>query len=210
MMEDLGAGFYLAMHDLEIRGAGEVLGESQSGGIHDVGFALYTEMLEHAVKSLRAGREPDLSRPLAVATEVNLHAPALLPEDYCGDVHERLVIYKRLANGATDEDLQRLTEELVDRFGELPEPARVLLECHRLRIQGAPLGVARIDASPSAIVVQFVPEPPVDGRRIIALVQSGGRYRMPGPDRVRIEVAIADLRARAAEVRQFLKRLAGP
>ncbi len=210
MMEDLGAGFYLAMHDLEIRGAGEVLGESQSGGIHDVGFALYTEMLEHAVKSLRAGKEPDLSRPLAVATEVNLHVPALLPETYCGDVHERLVIYKRLANCASDDDLARLTEELVDRFGELPEPARVLLECHRLRVQGAPLGVARIDASPSAILVQFVPEPPVDGRRIIALVQSGGRYRMPGPDRVRIECAIADFRARAAEVRQFMRKLAPP
>src|SRR6185295_15652159 len=108
-MEELGAGFYLAMHDLEIRGAGEVLGEQQSGGIHDVGFALYTEMLEHAVKSLKAGREPDLSRPLNVATEVNLHAPALLPETYCGDVHERLVLYKRLANCATDEELERLT-----------------------------------------------------------------------------------------------------
>jgi transcription-repair coupling factor (superfamily II helicase) len=210
MMEDLGAGFYLAMHDLEIRGAGEVLGESQSGGIHDVGFALYTEMLEHAVKSLRAGREPDLARPVAVATEVNLHAPALLPEAYCGDVHERLVLYKRLANCAAGEELERLTEELVDRFGDLPEPARVLLECHRLRIQGAPLGVARIDAGPTAIAVQFVPDPPVDGRRIIALVQSGGRYRLPGPDRVRIECAIADFRARAAEVRQFLAKLAAP
>jgi transcription-repair coupling factor (superfamily II helicase) len=208
MMEDLGAGFYLSMHDLEIRGAGEVLGESQSGGIHDVGFALYTEMLGHAVQSLRAGREPDLSRPVAVATEVNLHAPALLPDAYCGDVHERLVIYKRLANCAADDDLQRLAEELVDRFGELPEPARVLLECHRLRIHGAALGIARIDAGPSAILVQFVPDPPVDGRRIIALVQSGPRYRMPGPDRVRIEVAIPDLKARAAEVRQFMKRLA--
>jgi transcription-repair coupling factor (superfamily II helicase) len=209
-MEDLGAGFYLAMHDLEIRGAGEVLGESQSGGIHDVGFALYTEMLEHAVKSLRAGKEPDLTRPLAVATEVNLHAPALLPDAYCGDVHERLVLYKRLANCADDEGLQRLTEELVDRFGDLPEPARVLLECHRLRIQGAPMGVARIDASPGGIVVQFGPDTPVDPRRIIALVQSGGRYRLPGPDRVRIEVKIEDLRARASEVRQFLKRLASP
>ncbi|MGE0358535.1 MAG: transcription-repair coupling factor [Burkholderiales bacterium] len=209
-MEDLGAGFYLAMHDLEIRGAGEVLGESQSGGIHDVGFALYTEMLEHAVKSLKAGREPDLARPVAVATEVNLHAPALLPDAYCGDVHERLVLYKRLANCASAEELERLTEELVDRFGSLPEPARVLLECHRLRVQGAPLGIARVDASPAAIVVQFVPDPPVDGRRIIALVQSGGRYRMPGPDRVRIEAAIADLRARAAEVRAFMNRLAAP
>ena len=208
LMEDLGAGFYLAMHDLEIRGAGEVLGESQSGGIHDVGFALYTEMLEHAVKSLKAGREPDLARPLSVATEVNLHAPALLPETYCADVHERLVVYKRLANCATDEELERLTEELVDRFGPLPEAARVLLECHRLRIQGAPLGVQKIDAGPSGIVVQFIPEPPVDAKRVLALVQSSRIYRLPGPDRVKIEMKHEDLRQRSNEVRQFLRKLA--
>jgi transcription-repair coupling factor (superfamily II helicase) len=207
-MEELGAGFYLAMHDLEIRGAGEVLGESQSGGIHDVGFALYTEMLEHAVKSLKRGKEPDLSRPLEVATEVNLHAPALLPEAYCGDVHERLVLYKRLANCQDEEALERLTEELVDRFGPLPDAARVLLECHKLRIQGAPLGVQKIDAAPSGIVVQFVPEPPVDARRVLQLVQSSRIYRLPGPDRVKIEMKHEDLRSRSNEVRQFLKKLA--
>ncbi len=207
-MEDLGAGFYLAMHDLEIRGAGEVLGESQSGGIHDVGFTLYTEMLEHAVRSLKAGREPDLSRPLNIATEVNLHAPALLPESYCGDVHERLVLYKRLANCATDAELELLTEELVDRFGPLPDAARVLLECHRLRVQGAPLGVQKIDASASAIVVQFVPQPPVDPKRVLALVQSSRIYRLPGPDRVRIEMKHEDMKQRSNEVRQFLKKLA--
>jgi transcription-repair coupling factor (superfamily II helicase) len=208
MMEDLGAGFYLAMHDLEIRGAGEVLGESQSGGIHDVGFALYTEMLEHAVSSLKKGKEPDLAGPLNVATEVNLHAPALLPESYCGDVHERLVLYKRLANCSTDEELERLTEELVDRFGPLPDPARVLLECHRLRIQGAPLGVQKIDASAGGIVVQFIPQPPVDSRRVLQLVQSNRIYRLPGPDRVRIEARHEDLRQRSNEVRQFLRKLA--
>jgi len=207
-MEDLGAGFYLAMHDLEIRGAGEVLGESQSGGIHDVGFALYSEMLEHAVKSLKKGREPDLSRPLDVSTEVNLHAPALLPEAYCGDVHERLVLYKRLANCATDEELERLTEELVDRFGPLPDAARVLLECHKLRIQGAPLGVQKIDAAPSGIVVQFVPEPPVDARKVLSLVQSSRIYRLPGPDRVRIDMKHEDMKQRSNEVRQFLKKRA--
>jgi len=208
MMEDLGAGFYLAMHDLEIRGAGEVLGESQSGGIHDVGFALYNEMLDHAVKSLKRGKEPDLTGPLNVATEVNLHAPALLPETYCGDVHERLVIYKRLANCNTDEELERLTEELVDRFGALPDAARVLLECHKLRIQGAPLGVQKIDASAGGIVVQFVPQPPVDPAKVLKLVQSSRIYRLPGPDRVRIEMKHEDLKQRAGEVRQFLRKLA--
>ena len=208
MMEDLGAGFYLAMHDLEIRGAGEVLGESQSGGIHDVGFALYNEMLDHAVKSLKRGKEPDLTAPLSVATEVNLHAPALLPETYCGDVHERLVIYKRLANCNTDEELERLTEELVDRFGPLPDATRTLLECHKLRIQGAPLGVQKIDASAGGIVVQFVPQPPVDPARVLKLVQSSRIYRLPGPDRVRIEMKHEDLKQRAGEVRQFLRKLA--
>src|SRR4029079_3305517 len=161
---------YLAMHDLEIRGAGEVLGESQSGGIHDVGFSLYTEMLEHPEASLKKGKEPDLGGPLNVATEVNLHAPALLPESYCGDVHERLVLYKRLANCATEEELERLTEELVDRSGALPDAARTLLECHRLRIQGAPLGVQKIDAAPSGILVQFITQPPVDPQRVLSLV----------------------------------------
>jgi len=208
MMEDLGAGFYLAMHDLEIRGAGEVLGDQQSGGIHDIGFALYTEMLDHAVKTLKKGGEPDFSRPFSVATEVNLHAPALLPEIYCPDVHERLVVYKRLANCQSDEELERLTEELVDRFGPLPDPTRVLLECHKLRIQGAPLGVAKIDAAPSAIVIQFVPEPPVEPKKILALVQSSRIYRLPGPDRVKIEIKHEDLKQRASEVRQFLRRLA--
>ncbi|MEO7812414.1 MAG: TRCF domain-containing protein, partial [Usitatibacter sp.] len=169
---------------------------------------LYTEMLDHAVRSLKRGVEPDLSRPINVATEVNLHAPALLPETYCADVHERLVLYKRLANCTTDDELERLTEELVDRFGPLPEPARVLLECHKLRIQGAPLGVLKIDASPSSITVQFVPEPPIEPKKILALVQSSRIYRLPGPDRVKIEMKHDDLKQRANEVRQFLKKLA--
>jgi transcription-repair coupling factor (superfamily II helicase) len=128
MMEELGSGFYLSMQDLEIRGAGEVLGESQSGEMQEVGFNLYTEMLNAAVKSLKAGKEPDLTQPLAVNTEINLHAPALLPETYCADIHERLVLYKRLANCETLDELELLQEELVDRFGLLPDPARALVD----------------------------------------------------------------------------------
>src|SRR6185503_14516679 len=112
MMEDLGSGFYLAMHDLEIRGAGEVLGEDQSGEMQEVGFQLYNDMLERAVSALKAGREPDLTEPLGVTTEINLHTPALLPERYCADVHERLVLYKRLANCTTLPDLDAMQEEL--------------------------------------------------------------------------------------------------
>ena len=118
------------------------------------------------------------------------------------------MIYKRLANCATDEELERLTEELVDRFGPLPDQARVLLECHRLRVQGAPLGVQKIDAAPSGILVQFVPQPPVDPKRVLSLVQSSRIYKLPGPDRVRIEMKHDDLRNRSNEVRQFLKKIA--
>src|SRR5213078_2707868 len=126
MMEDLGSGFYLAMHDLEIRGAGEVLGEQQSGEMQEIGFQLYADMLKATVSALRAGREPDLSEPLGVTTEINLHAPSRLPETYCSDVHERLVLYKRLASVETSEALDTLREELVDRFGPTPEPVQAL------------------------------------------------------------------------------------
>jgi len=157
---------------------------------------------------LKPSRGTTHPQPLNVATEVNLHTPALLPEVYCPDVHERLVLYKRLANCTSDEDLSRLTEELVDRFGPLPDPTRTLLEAHRLRIQGAPLGVTKIDAAPSGIVVQFMPQPPIDPRKVLKLVQSDRTYKLPGPDRVRIDMKHDDLKARAGEVRLFLKKLA--
>ena len=162
MMEDLGSGFYLAMHDLEIRGAGEVLGESQSGEMQEVGFQLYADMLRAAVSALKAGREPDLSAPLGVATEINLHVPALLPSTYCSDVHERLVLYKRLANCETADDLELMQEELVDRFGRPPEPAQALIACHRLRLVAKPKGIAKVDAGPERSTLQFVKTPPFD------------------------------------------------
>jgi transcription-repair coupling factor (superfamily II helicase) len=210
MMEELGAGFYLAMHDLEIRGAGEVLGESQSGQMQEVGFALYTEMLNAAVKSLKAGREPDLSAPLAVTTEINLHAPALLPETYCADVHERLVIYKRLANCESLDELELLQEELVDRFGVLPEAARTLVDSHRLRIESAPLGVIKIDASAEAIALQFVRDPPIDPARIIQLIQTRRHYRLSGQDRLRVEEKHPLPAERVSRIREIFRELKQP
>jgi transcription-repair coupling factor (superfamily II helicase) len=207
LMEQLGSGFYLAMHDLEIRGAGEVLGESQSGEMQEVGFSLYTRMLDAAVKSLKAGREPDMQQPLGVTTEINLHLPALLPESYVNDVHERLVLYKRLANCETPEELEDMQQELVDRFGLLPEPARALVECHRLRILAKPLGVARIDAGADALLLQFVPNPPVDPGKIIALVQSRRDMRFSGQDRLRLERGFPTLAERSAGIRDILKSL---
>ncbi|HET9663256.1 MAG TPA: transcription-repair coupling factor, partial [Burkholderiales bacterium] len=178
MMEELGSGFFLAMHDLEIRGAGEVLGESQSGEMQEVGFNLYCSMLDSAVRSLKKGEEPDLSAPLGVTTEINLHVPALLPADYVLDVHERLVLYKRLANCGDEDALNALREELIDRFGPLPEPARALVDSHRLRILGKPLGIARIDATDSMLQLQFVPRPPIEPIKVLNLVQTRRNYRL--------------------------------
>jgi transcription-repair coupling factor (superfamily II helicase) len=207
MMEDLGSGFYLAMHDLEIRGAGEVLGESQSGEMQEIGFNLYTDMLNHAVRALKQGREPDLAEPLGVTTEINLHLPALLPDTYCGDVHERLTLYKRLANCETAAQLDALHEELIDRFGLLPEPAQTLLESHRLRIASMPLGIVRIDATGEQIQLQFMKQPPIDGAKLIELISRSRSYRLQGPDRLKIEAKSANLAERVQAVRTALKML---
>ena len=210
LMEELGSGFFLAMHDLEIRGAGEVLGDQQSGAMQEVGFNLYCAMLDSAVKSLKLGREPDLNAPLGITTEINLHAPALLPENYCNDIHERLVLYKRLANCESLEQLDGMHEELIDRFGLLPEQARTLLESHRLRLLGKPLGIARIDASENAVQLQFVPDPPIDPARILQLIQKNRKYRLAGPDRLRVEADLHAVDERIARVRQLFTELAAP
>jgi transcription-repair coupling factor (superfamily II helicase) len=210
MMEELGSGFYLAMHDLEIRGAGEVLGESQSGQMQEVGFNLYNDMLAHSVRSLQAGREPDLTQPLGVTTEINLHVPALLPADYCSDVHERLVLYKRLANCAAEEALTAMHEELVDRFGTLPEPAQALVESHRLRILAHPLGVVRIDAPAEHVQIQFGPDPAIDAAHVIRLVQQSRGWKLAGPTKLRAPIAGGSLKERVLSVRKVLEALAGP
>ncbi len=211
MMEELGSGFFLAMHDLEIRGAGEVLGESQSGEIHEIGFALYTTMLNAAVKSLKAGKEPDLAQPFGSVSAIDLHAPALLPDDYCADVHERLTLYKRLANADTAEELQELQEELIDRFGELPPQTRALVETHKLRLLARPLAIAKIDAGPHAIQLQFLPfgkdAPPFDPARIIALLQTDRSFKLAGPEKLSWKRDSPDLAERVRAVRELLKKL---
>lgn len=203
-MEELGAGFYLAMHDLEIRGAGEVLGESQSGEMQEIGFSLYASMLDSAVRSLKEGREPDMQHPLGVATEINLHAPALLPDDYCNDIHERLILYKRMANCTSDDQLDEIQIELTDRFGLPPEPARTLLDSHRLRISATPLGITRLEAGPDAIQVQFIPDPPIEAGRIVALLQGSRDYQLSGPDRLKIKARLAGAGERVARIRKLI------
>jgi len=208
-MEELGSGFFLAMHDLEIRGAGEVLGENQSGEIQEIGFAMYTNMLNAAVKALKDGKAiPDLTQPLAITSEINLRVPALLPNDYCPDVHERLTLYKRLANCDAEDDLRSLQEELIDRFGELPNQALSLLETHRLRLLSQPLGVAKLDAGPNAIQLQFVPNPPIEPIRIIKLIQSDRSFKLAGQDKLGWQKATANLKERVAAVKELLRKLA--
>ena len=209
MMEELGSGFYLAMHDLEIRGAGEVLGENQSGEIQQIGFSLYSEMLKRAVKDLQSGKEPDLSQPLDVTSEINLHAPALLPNDYCSDIGERLTLYKRMANCESADELQAIQEELIDRFGEMPPQTQVLVDTHRLRIAAKPLGIVKIDASESRINLNFVPNPPIEPIRIIQLIQKNRHYKLAGQDKLSVTVYSETLKDRVARVRDVLKALAG-
>ncbi|MBX9917613.1 MAG: transcription-repair coupling factor [Nitrosomonas sp.] len=206
-MEELGSGFYLAMHDLEIRGAGAVLSESQSGEMQEIGFSLYSSMLDTAIQSLKQGKEPDMQHPLGVATEINLHVPALLPEDYCHDIHERLVLYKRMANCADNDQLDDMQRELIDRFGLLPNPARALLDCHRLRIAAKPLGITRIDASADSIQVQFIPNPPIDPLKIIQLIQSSREYSLSGQDRLKILVKIEDVNKRVIRIKELMQKL---
>jgi transcription-repair coupling factor (superfamily II helicase) len=213
-MEELGSGFYLAMHDLEIRGAGEVLGEHQSGNMMEVGFQLYNDMLAEAVRSLKAGREPDLLSPLGglfgAATEINLHAPALLPDAYCGDVHVRLSLYKRLATADRADQIDALLEEVTDRFGKLPAQGQTLFDTHRLRVLAKPYGVTKVDAGPKLTVIGFRANPPVDAQRIIELVRKNRHIRLAGNDKLRIERELAAPGERAQMVRDVLRALGAP
>ncbi len=209
-MEELGSGFYLAMHDLEIRGAGEVLGENQSGNMMEIGFQLYNEMLSEAVRCLKAGKEPDLLAPLSVTTDINLHAPALLPDDYCGDVHLRLSFYKKLATARTSEQIDGLLEEIVDRFGKLPPQAQTLIDVHRLRTLSQPYGVVKVDAAPGVIHITFKPQPPVEPMAIIGLIQKNKHIKLAGNEKLRIERELPDPQARAQMVRDVLRSLGQP
>ncbi|MGI9133567.1 MAG: TRCF domain-containing protein, partial [Rhodoferax sp.] len=209
-MEELGSGFYLAMHDLEIRGAGEVLGESQSGNMLEVGFQLYNDMLAEAVRCLKSGKEPDLLSPLNVSTDINLHAPALLPDSYCGDVHLRLSFYKKLATAKTSDQVDTLLEEIVDRFGKPPAQAQTLVDVHRLRVLAKAYGVLKVDAAPRVLSITFEKNPPIDTMKIIALVQKHRDIKLAGNEKLRIERELPEPQARAQLVRDILRALGQP
>lgn len=205
--DELGAGFSLAMQDLEIRGAGEILGEGQSGEMVQVGFTLYTEMLKQAVRDLKKGRQPDLDAPLGVTTEIKLHSPALLPEGYCPDIHERLVLYKRLATCETEAQINAVHEELVDRFGLPEQPVSTLLESHRLRLMAKSLGITAIDASSDSLTLTFGKHTTVEPADIILLMQSNKNYRMAGADKLRVTATMEDVAERVRTVRVVMKQL---
>lgn len=207
--DELGAGFSLAMQDLEIRGAGEILGEGQSGEMVQVGFTLYTEMLKQAVRDLKKGRQPDLDAPLGVTTEIKLHSPALLPEGYCPDIHERLVLYKRLATCENEGQINSIHEELVDRFGLPEQPVKTLLDSHRLRLAAKALGITAIDASTDALTLTFGKHTVVEPADIILLMQSNKNYRMAGADKLRVSAVMEDVDARVRTIRAVLGKLSG-
>jgi transcription-repair coupling factor (superfamily II helicase) len=208
MADDLGAGFALASHDLEIRGAGELLGEEQSGNINTVGFTLYMEMLERAVKAIRAGKTPNLDQPLALATEINLRLSALIPDDYLPDVHNRLMLYKRISNAKTQEELDELQVEMIDRFGLLPEPTKNLFAVTALRIEAEALGVRKIDAGPAGGRIEFSPETKVDPMRLVKLIQTQPRrYKLEGADRLRFMVEMPEPAKRVQQVKELLAAL---
>jgi len=210
-MEELGAGFVLATHDLEIRGAGELLGEAQSGQMTEVGLSLYLDMLEHAVSALKAGREPLLDQPLAAATEVELRLPAFLPEAYVADVHVRLSLYKRIAAAPGAIELDELEAELIDRFGPLPGAAQNLLRIAKLKLTARALGVRRLDLGPQGGSVTFEEHSRVDPGNLVRLIQRGAReYRLEGPLRLRISRAVPEGSGRFEFAADLLRRLGEP
>ncbi len=209
-LEDLGAGFTLATHDLEIRGAGELLGEEQSGQIQEIGFSLYMDLLERAVQALKSGRQPELDRPLDHGAEIDLALPALLPDDYLPDVHSRLVLYKRIASAASLDELQELQVEMIDRFGLLPQPAKNLLDITELKLRVQPYGIRKIEAGPAGGRILFEAEPKIDPMHLIRLIQREPKaFKLDGGDKLRFFRDLSDPATRIREVAGIVARVTG-
>jgi transcription-repair coupling factor (superfamily II helicase) len=206
---DLGAGYLLATHDLEIRGAGELLGDEQSGQIHSVGFSMYMDMLQRAVESLRRGEIPDVDAPLDQGTEVNLHSPALIPDDYLPDVNGRLVLYKRIAAAANDSELRSLQVEMIDRFGLLPPQVNNLFQVSRIRLKAQELGIRTIEAGPEGGSIDFKVTTPVNPMSLVKLVQSDPRsFKLAGATRLRFEHSLPDIDERQHYLEQLMNTFA--
>lgn len=201
-IESLGTGFTLATHDLEIRGAGELLGEGQSGQMMEIGYTMYTELLERAVKALKSGKKPDLDKPLYHGAEIDLHIPALIPENYLPDVHERLIMYKRIASAVDSNELRELQVEMIDRFGLLPDAVKTLYLVTELKLKASKLGMKKIEYGPDGGRIIFIEQPDIDPMKIIQLIQSNPKtYKLDGNDKLRLlkPVAIVDDRIKELE-----------
>lgn len=207
-LEDLGAGFALATHDLEIRGAGELLGEDQSGSMESIGFSLYMELLENAVDALKEGREPSLEDLTSQQTEVELRMPSLLPDDYIPDVNTRLSFYKRIASAKGENELEEIKVELIDRFGLLPDPARTLLDIARLRQQAQKLGIRKLEGNEKGGTIEFAEKNHVNPVWLIGLLQKQPQhFRLDGPTRLKFMQDLSERKTRIDWVRQFMRQL---
>lgn len=208
-IEELGAGFTLAIHDLEIRGAGEILGDDQSGQIHEVGFSLFSEMLERAVRSLKRGETPKLDEPLETVTDIDLGIPTLIPEDYLPDVHSRLVLYKRIASASDENGLRELQVEMIDRFGLLPPAAKNLFLVAELRLEAKQMGIEKIDGGPKGLRFIFNDKPNVNPAKIIRLIQMRPKqYKMDGQTKLRFIDDLVDAQSRLEAVREVMSSIA--
>ncbi|MBN8431750.1 transcription-repair coupling factor [Microbulbifer salipaludis] len=207
--QDLGAGFTLATHDLEIRGAGELLGEEQSGQIQSVGFNLYMEMLDHAVKAIREGRTPNIDEPLeSPAVDVNLRVPALIPEDYLPDVHSRLIMYKRIANAEDKAALKELQVEMIDRFGLLPEPVKHLFRITEIKLQANRMGIRKLEASATGGRIEFSENAKVDPLTLVKMVQTRPTtYRLQGANQLNFTLDESGPEQRLQQVNEVLQQL---
>ncbi len=207
-MEDLGAGFSLATHDLEIRGAGELLGEDQSGQIEAIGFSLYSDLLNRAVEALKSGNEPDLDEPLAMSSDIDLHTSALIPEDYLPDIHQRLVLYKRIAQADNEQSLYDLEVEMIDRFGLMPEPLKHLFTAARLRLMARGMGIRRLEIGPAGGRIEFLEKPEIKVDEVITMIQQESHtYELPQPNRLRIKGDYEAYEDRLSLAKDLLTRL---
>ena len=205
---ELGAGFLLSTHDMEIRGAGELLGDGQSGQIQEIGFTLYTELLERAVKALKSGKQPGLDAPMHVGTEVDLQTAALIPEDYLPDIHARLVLYKRIASTESKEELRDLQIEMIDRFGLLPEQVKVLFAITELKQQADTIGVKKIDAHAEGGRIIFGAEPKLNMQQLLILIQTQAQvYKFEGGDKLRFTQKFSTTDEKVAFISALLLQL---
>lgn len=208
-LEELGAGFTLASHDLEIRGAGELLGEEQSGQIEAIGFSLYSDLLNRAVEALKNGEEPDLDEPMSITSEVDLHLTAMIPESYLPDVHQRLVLYKRISQADSDKTLDDLQVEMIDRFGLLPPEVKNLFATAELRLRAKNLGMKRLEIGPAGGRVEFVSKPEVNMTELLKMIQKESHtFELPDNDKLRIKGEFESTEDRFHMAEELLERLA--